>query len=66
MFYAAGILKIIVEFISKPIIESHDKTTFIHLGVQIVQNYIERLVHKKQTLLNRASINSVHSVSGDQ
>ena len=66
MFYAAGILKIIVEFISKPMIESHDKSTFINLGVQIVQNYIERLVHKKQTLLNTAPLDSVHSVSVNQ
>jgi hypothetical protein len=66
MFYAAGILKLIVEFISKPMIESHDKSTFIHLGVQIVQNYIERLVHKKQTLLNTAPLDSVHSVSVNQ
>lgn len=50
MFYAAGILKIIVEFIKKPIIESQDKEAFINLGVQVVKNYIELLVNKKQTL----------------
>lgn len=50
MFYAAGILKIIVGFIKKPIIESQDKEAFINLVVQVVKNYIELLVNKKQTL----------------
>jgi hypothetical protein len=50
MFYAAGILKLIVEFIKKPTIETQDKEDYTKLGVHLIKNYIEELMMRKQRL----------------